>query len=229
VDRVRLTGIRVIVFDLDDTLYPERAFALSGFRAVGQELQRRMNCPFDPAERMRKLFDDGRHGKIFDTVLDELGADASRDMIAELVQLYRTHPPTIELFADADAALRKWSGWFRLALISDGDERTQRNKIKALQVEGRLDPIVLTGEWGPDYWKPHPRAFEEVERLTGLAGAECVYLADNPAKDFVAPRRLGWVAVRVCRPGGVYADASPPTGGEPSYEITDLSQIELSY
>ena len=29
---------RAIVFDLDDTLYPYRAFVRSGFRAVGQRL-----------------------------------------------------------------------------------------------------------------------------------------------------------------------------------------------
>jgi len=227
--KVRLTGIRVIVFDLDDTLYPERAFALSGFRAVGQELRRRMDCPFDSAERMRVLFDGGERRKVFDKVLEELGADSSVMTVEETVTLYRAHHPTIELYKDAERVLRKWSGRFRLALISDGYDETQRNKVKALRLEGRLDPIVLTGEWGRDYWKPHPRAFEEIERKTGVSGTGCVYLADNPAKDFVAPRQLGWVSVRVCRPGSVYEAEEPPAGGEPSYVVTSLNHIDVTY
>ena len=227
--KVRLTGIRVIVFDLDDTLYPERAFALSGFRAVGQELRRRMDCPFDSAERMRVLFDDGERRKIFDKVLEELGADSSVMTVDEMVTLYRTHHPTIELYKDAERVLREWSGRFRLALISDGYDETQRNKVKALQLEGRLDPIVLTGEWGRDYWKPHPRAFEEIERQTGVSGTGCVYLADNPAKDFVAPRQLGWISVRVRRPGSVYEAEEPPDGGEPSHVVTSLNHVDVTY
>ena len=227
--KVQLTGIRVIVFDLDDTLYPERAFALSGFRAVGRELQRRMDCPFDPAERMRALFDGGDRRTIFDQILEDLGADASTVTVEEMVAWYRTHPPTLELFPDAESALQKWSGPFRLALISDGFEQTQRNKVEALGLHNRLDPIVLTDQWGRDYWKPHPRAFEAIERQTGVSGRGCVYLADNPAKDFVAPRQLGWVGVRICRPGGVYENADPPAGGGPSYRVSSLDQIDVTY
>ena len=31
-----MSGLHAIIFDLDDTLYPERDYVLSGFRAVAQ-------------------------------------------------------------------------------------------------------------------------------------------------------------------------------------------------
>jgi putative hydrolase of the HAD superfamily len=225
---MQLKGIRVIVFDLDDTLYPERAFALSGFCAVAGELRRRMECPFDPAERMRELFDSGERRHIFDRVLEELGQNSTVATVEELVALYRSHKPRVELFSDAEAALERWAGRFRLALVSDGFAETQQNKVEALGLEGRLAPIILTGEWGQRFWKPHPRAFEEVEKRTDAAGAECVYIADNPAKDFVAPNRLGWMTVQIKRSVGIYKNAIFPEDGEPRGVLSGLDFLDIS-
>jgi FMN phosphatase YigB (HAD superfamily) len=35
-----------IVFDLDDTLYPERGYVLSGFKAVASCAEARLGCQF---------------------------------------------------------------------------------------------------------------------------------------------------------------------------------------
>lgn len=200
-----------LVLDLDDTLYLERDFVRSGFRAVEQET--RIDGFFDAAWR---IFEQGGRGDIFDRALARLGASAD---VPRLVALYRAHRPSIRLAADAGALLDRWEG--PLGLISDGPAATQRSKLGALGIGDRFRSKILTGDWGAEFYKPHPRAFIETERRLG-AGAY-VYIADNPAKDFEAPKRLGWRTIRIQREKGLYAEVE---GVEADFVVRTLDGIE---
>jgi putative hydrolase of the HAD superfamily len=150
-------------------------------------------------------------------------------MVKSMVEIYRTHKPGIQLFEDAERALSRWKQRFALALISDGPWRMQKNKVEALQLYDQLNPVVLTAEWGEEFSKPHNRAFEYIQRTTGRQGSECVYVADNVSKDFIAPRRMGWRTVQVRRENGIYADLVPPPEGRAEADVRTLDQIEVSY
>lgn len=225
--RVSLSGVRVVAMDLDDTLYPEQAYVFSGYDAVGQWLRRRRTCPTDPAARMRELFLAGERRQVFDRLLAEYGASDAA-LIADMVTCYRTHTPALEYHPDATLALEQWRGRFKLAVISDGPLIMQQRKAAALQVERWCDCLVLTDQWGSQYWKPDPRSFEFLETRLGLGGAACLYIADNPAKDFVAPRALGWRTVQIRRAGGFYGDQAAPPGGQPELVVSSLLQLDLS-
>ena len=217
-----------IVFDLDDTLYAEREFAFSGFQAVAGAFADRLGAPVDElAARMRRLFETPQRRRVFHAVLAEDGiAEADADaLVAEMIAAYRSHRPAIRLHADAAAALDRLQGRCRLGVISDGPLQMQNNKVQALGLAGRMDEIILTDQWGPEFWKPHPRAFEELARRWAVPARACVYVADNPAKDFVAPNALGWRTVLVKRPGGIYADRQAPEGGEPQAVIGTLDAL----
>ncbi len=221
-ETVRLTDVAVVVFDLDDTLYPERQFAWSGFEAVSNWLRQRMDCPGDPACRMRELFDGGCRGRVFNELLAEWACPHAADWLPQMIECYRNHTPVIRLHPDAQSALEKWQGRFQLSLISDGPLATQQNKVRALGLQSVFRPLVLTGQWGESFRKPHPRAFEYVETETGCCGSQCVYIGDNRLKDFLAPNRLGWRSVCVCRENGIYANAEAPEGGKPEFQIDSL-------
>lgn len=225
---IEISGIRVVVFDLDDTLYPERSYAFSGFEAVGRWLAEHHACGFSPAGRMRELFDTPHRPRVFDAVLQELGIEPTPEQVQAMVKVYREHRPAIHLFPDAEEALRRWTGCFRLGLISDGPLVSQQQKVEALGLPGRIERIILTDAWGPAFWKPHPRAFEDIEKAFNWRESACVYIADNPAKDFVAPRKLGWRTARIRRIGGTFTDTLPPDGGEAEFEVASLSDVNLS-
>ena len=76
------------------------------------------------------------------------------------------------------------------AVVTAGPLTSQHAKAEALQLSRWADLIVFTETLGPGRGKPHPAAFEQLEREVGLRGDRCAYVADNPAKDFVAP--IGW-------------------------------------
>lgn len=101
--------INVMVFDLDDTLFEEREFVLSGFRAVDEWLaQHRSITGF--FERAKAAFDSGSRGRIFNEILPEIGAVPDAELIQQLVRLYRGHKPNISLFPDARWAIEHFRG-----------------------------------------------------------------------------------------------------------------------
>lgn len=195
---------RVLVLDLDDTLYLERDYVLSGLQAV--DLAVRRLCGAEGFfECAAAEFNAGRRTFLFDTVLSQLGLAATPDLIAALVKVYREHEPLIELQPDAADFLARIGVDYPLAILTDGYLVSQRNKIRALGLDRiGIFPIVCTDSWGRRYWKPHERGFRHIQSHHRLQGQACVYIADNPAKDFIAPRRLGWRTVHIKRPERVH-------------------------
>jgi glycosyltransferase involved in cell wall biosynthesis len=113
-----------------------------------------------------------------------------------------------------------------LAVVTDGPLASQQAKAEALMLTRWADLVVFTESLGPGRGKPHPAAFEQLERELGLSGDRCAYVADNPAKDFVAPHRLGWRTVRVRRAGGLHAEV--PSGDDVDAEVTSLADLDAA-
>jgi putative hydrolase of the HAD superfamily len=199
----------VLVFDLDDTLYAEREFVLSGFAAVDRWLQEKRGIVGFAPEATR-VFAAGKRGRIFDEVLGNLGIGDTAELVPKLVEIYRAHKPQLTLFAEARWAIERFREHFKLGLITDGYAETQRNKVAALGIGKLFDCIVFTDDLGRENWKPSPMAFRLMMNRLGVEGHECVYVGDNPVKDFLAPNELGWLTVLISRDGGEYGKA----GGE---------------
>ena len=182
----------VIVFDLDDTLYPERDFVRSGFAAVAQRLGgANAACVL---QRIVELYEDGQADP-FGVVLGESGAALEK---RELLDTYRLHEPALSLspgVRDLLVSLRLRG--HALGIATDGRSITQRNKLRALGIDGLVDGVVISEEIGSE--KPSPRAFEWFEKR--FPNRPCAYIGDNPTKDFVAPNRLGWLTVCVLDSG----------------------------
>ncbi len=214
---------RLVVFDIDDTLYLERDYARSGFAAVGAWARSELGVP-DLGERAWTAFEAGVRGTIFDEALAGCGVSATPGLVPRLVEAYRSHDPAIELLADARAWFDARTADVAVAVVSDGPLASQRAKAEALGLAALADPIVFTEALGPGLGKPHHAAFEKVEAAVGVSGAACAYVADNPAKDFGGPRSRGWRTVRVRRSGGLHAAA--PSGDDVDGEITGLGQLD---
>ncbi len=208
-----MSPLEAVVFDVDDTLYLERHYVRSGLAAVDRWLAEHLGRAgfFD---RAWEAFDRGVRGNLFDRVLAgwnlPVSAEALARLVQQLVTIYRTHDPAIALAPDAEACLARLHPGFRLAAVSDGPLPSQRAKVRRLGLERWMEPIVLTASLGPGFAKPSTEPFRAVERFLGVSGERCVYVADNPAKDFHGPQALGWQTVRIRRPLGLHAAADCP-------------------
>jgi putative hydrolase of the HAD superfamily len=221
-----MPSIKAVIFDLDDTLYPERECAFSGFAAVATAFEGQLGDPPGTIAQLKALFHTEHRPRVFDALLAQRGMPDDEQLIARMIETYRHHVPKISLYPDADAALTRLRPQYKLGLISDGRIVTQTLKLKALGLQPRLDKIIVTSELGPGYEKPDPRAFESMAESPAIEHAQCVYVADNAAKDFVAPNALGWTTVRIVRPDGIYRDVPPATGGSAGHTIDTLSSLD---
>jgi putative hydrolase of the HAD superfamily len=231
-----VASVALLAFDLDDTLYPERAFVRSGFRVVSEYLEREGLVDHPVWPDLVTRFESGVRDRAFNRVLLAAGVVPSPGLIRTLVEMYRSHrlpegpvQPDIQLYADAERALARLRlAGLKLGLITDGPLAAQLLKVDALGMEERLDAIILTDQWGRDFWKPHPRAFREMASRLEVDPASCVYVGDNPEKDFDGPAAAGWgPSIRIRRQEGLYNDATPSSRmGPVAAVISDLDMLD---
>lgn len=210
-----------LVLDLDDTLYPERAYNFSGFRAVGRHLAAQRGIS-GFAECCISLFEAGARGNIFDQALAQLGAAAD---VAELLTVYREHVPEIDLFEDARTLFARVHGKLPLALLTDGYAAVQRRKLDALGIASLFAVRVFSDDEGRHAWKPSPLPYQRVMNLLAQEAEEFIYVGDNPAKDFVTARALGWQTVQIRRPGAVHPIMTVSPGFEADLVIDSLTGL----
>lgn len=215
--------VEAIVVDIDDTLYLKRDYVRSGFDAVGRWARHELGID-DLGSRAWASFVAGARGHIFDEVLRTCGRRPDDAVVTEMVARYRTHSPTITLANDARAALERWRGGVALAAVTDGALSSQQAKVRALALERWVPLVVFTAALGQGMGKPHLSAFELVQDQLSIDGQRCAYVADNPTKDFIAPKQLGWRTVRVRRRWSLHANV--PSGADVDHEITSLDLLD---
>jgi putative hydrolase of the HAD superfamily len=218
---------RGVVFDLDDTLYLERDYVRSGFQHVAGLVATSGEEMHELAAWLWRAFEDGVRGDTFDRLIATHPELAGRVTPAELVAAYRGHPPSISLLpgvTDLLGHLRARSQ--RLGVLSDGPLASQHQKAEALRLEEWFDPILFTGSRPEGFAKPGVLGFEWIASRWRLPNAELAYVADNPLKDFVGPRRLGWLTVRLRIPQQLRFALEPVGDGDQAdVEIADAASL----
>lgn len=216
---------RGIVFDLDDTLYLERDFVRGGFEEAARRAAADQPERHGIAAWLWTAFERGVRGDTFDRLLAAYPDLIGRVTVADLVDAYRRHRPRIELApGTADRLTALGSAGSRLGVLTDGPLASQRSKADALDLRRWFDPIVFTASHGDGSPKPSTGGFAWIATAWRLPAEELAYVADNPAKDFVCPRSLGWRTVRVRRTGQLTeALEAPDDEHRPDVEVPDLA------
>jgi putative hydrolase of the HAD superfamily len=213
----------IVVFDLDDTLYPESAFVASGFRAVSSEIARLYGVS-ESTSVLAQVLAEGYRGRIFNETLQRLDIPHSDESVEHLVRIYREHQPDIHLYPDAAPVLEQLRGRMPLAMISDGWEFVQRRKLRALGIEDFFTPAVFTFDKGCDWHKPSRRPFDHVAKVLGGSSKRFVYVADNAAKDFGGAAAAGWRTVHIVRADSVQRPFLPKEKAA-SHTLFDLHEL----
>jgi putative hydrolase of the HAD superfamily len=217
---------QAIIFDLDDTLYPERDYVLSGFKAVAHWAQQHARIPFEEGYReLKSLFESGVRGDTFNYWLAAHDLPVGDRLLSQLVHVYREHEPDLTPFPEIPAFLESIHRRYRLGLVSDGYLSVQQRKLKALRLTDHFDAVVFSDQWGRESWKPSTKPFKVALESLDSEAARSIYVADNPLKDFFGARQLGMFTVRVRRANGEYASLSPPSA-QHAPDLTVESLIE---
>ncbi len=194
-----------LLIDMDDTLYPEISYVASGFQAVAAAVAARGGGePADYAAFMLQALRTEGRGKIFDGLLAHFSILRDCVAVAELVEIYRSHNPAIELFPGVEAALKDLQSAYRLAIVTDGLAAMQRQKVTALGLANIVDCIVYC--WDEDAPKPESRAYRRALAQLEVEVEQAIIIGDRPDHDIQAALSLGCRAIRIR--GGAH-DAVP--------------------
>lgn len=217
--------IRALIFDLDDTLYDERLYVRSGFRAVAGLLAKRSGLEAEAiAAMMEAELDRNGRGKVFDRVLARLGLPHGPAEIQALVRHYRHHRPRLRFHDGVEGLLQGLKARWPLAVVTDGLPLMQRHKVQALGLERLVPVIVYT--WELNAPKPDPGGLLEAVRRLGVQPEEAVVIGDNPAHDLPAARAAGMPCIRVRQ--GRFAAEEAPADSPAACEIDHLHHLEAA-
>ena len=218
-----------IIFDLDDTLYPEEVYVQSGFRTVAKWANKTLSIPREEGlQLLLDFYHSGVRGDTFNQWLAHYGY-LDQSLIRSAIEIYRNHVPELHLFPEVPELLTAIRTKYLLGIVSDGALKMQQNKIEALALKNIFHVIVLSDEWGREFWKPNTKPFTAALEKLGVNPDDALYVGDNPLKDFLGARRLGMKTVWVRRTTGEYAKQEPPTSEHASdyciHSLTELRDI----
>lgn len=194
-----LDGIKVVVFDLDDTLYSEKEYVRSGYHEIAKIL------PFikNVEDKLWNFFENKK------SAIDELLISEncfSDDLKNKCLEVYRNQEPSLHLYPGVEDMLTKLrKQGFKLGMITDGRPEGQRAKLKSLDIEKYFDKIIITDELGGiEYRKPNQKSFIIMNDHFGFNYEEMCYIGDNIIKDFNGPLILNMRIIYFKNADGIY-------------------------
>lgn len=217
--------IKVLIFDLDDTLYYEKEYVLGAFKEVAYYLGNKYGENEEKLYiRMKEILEDLGRGKIFNIICEE---NNFNEDIKNLVNIYRSSKPKLDFYEDSKEFL-SWARkhGYKLGIITDGCNKVQWNKIKGLGIEELVDKIIVTDDLGKEFWKPHEKSYLDMMKYFNINKDECMYIGDNPNKDFIGAKGLGIKTTRIIRESGDHIKTFLGKEYEADFNIMNFSELE---
>lgn len=192
--------MRVVVFDLDDTLYKEIDYLKSAYREIASyavQMCMDTSAPVQELEMkayevMLEAYKGGRNA--FEALNNFLGLKL---LVADMLKIYREHVPQISLDEETRITLdRLKEDGVLMGIVSDGRELTQWNKVRALELTEWMDESCIIINSSQECFKPNPcgygRLMEAVRSIAPADELSFMYVGDNLKKDFIYPNQHEW-------------------------------------
>ena len=181
--------LRAVIFDLDDTLYPQDEYVQSGFRQISRLFLGRsrevyealwnayeqqttvgaVSVDHEPAdaESVDTAFADTNPAvaRAIHTMLRQNELD-SDEMAEKCQRIYEQHRPSIQPYDGIVELMQELRAkGIRLGLLIDGPAEMQREKLHALGIIPLFDEIIITDDIAGHgdvrkFRKPNPICFE---------------------------------------------------------------------
>ncbi len=214
-----MATIKLLLFDLDYTLYDMRQYLRGAFRDVAHAIAPDSDQPTEVLNAsLWALWEEKGtdYGYLFNDWLTPLGL-FTKTRLHRCIDVLHAHQPTLHFYPGVRAMLDTLRLSYQLGLITDGSARMQRHKIGALGAEAWFDPIIITADYGTS--KPDSVVFHQALKRASVSPDETLYIGDRPSKDLVGAAEAGIASVRVLTgefKGQPHLPAYPPTYTLPS-------------
>jgi putative hydrolase of the HAD superfamily len=229
-----LTPVRLVLFDLDDTLFdhlyasecataaihrshpvlsrrPVELLHREHYRLLNEihprMLRGEMTLAEARSERWRRLF-------------EWAGVSVDTERSNEIADQYRRiYGASQRCVPGAVALLEALKPRVRVGIVTNNLTEEQEGKLRVLKLEGRIDFMVTSEDAG--IAKPHPAIFEAALKRAERKPEESVMIGDSWASDVLGARAAGIRAIWINREGAPRPDPSPDVTEIRSYEPPD--------
>ncbi|AZN38497.1 HAD family hydrolase [Paenibacillus albus] len=215
----------IYVFDLDDTLYKEINYVYSGFQAVADNLEREYGWSSETSfQFMKQVMEQKGRGAVFDELLIKHNM-YSKKLVRSCLAVYRRHYPVLQLSEDAENCLKRLQSEQAVVyIVTDGHKEVQSMKLKSLGLFSRVRKCYITHRYGISRAKPSPYCLLAIARREQTDPANIVYIGDNPVKDFVGIRPLGFRTIRIRQGAHQHVQLTPEYEAE--IDIFSLNELK---
>jgi len=218
------SGVRLLTFDLDDTLWP----CLPTIQAAEQEVHAWFA---DSAPVLAKAYDVDSlraHRQQVARENPHMAHDLSAIRIHSYRQLAERHGVSVEVAHEANSIFRRARNrvtpyqevrevlgslrrHFRLVAVSNGNAEVEKTPLA-----GCFDFAFMAEEVGAA--KPDPALFHAASEATGIPLDAAAHIGDDPERDVQAARLAGLRSVWINRDDGGWPDVLPG----PDLQVRDL-------
>ncbi len=235
-----MSGIGVVLFDLDDTVFDHEGARAEGLLAHRQtqglpgddalELERWIELEEEHYPRWLRgevTFLEQRRdrARAFTAPLGiDIGDDAAVDawyltFVAAYERGWRLHDDAGPCFDELE---RRIPG-VRFGVITNGELDFQAAKIAAVELDVRLEHVVASGELG--FAKPDARIFRAACELFGVAPQEAAYIGDRLRTDAIGAADAGLTGVWLDRAGSATAEDLAAAASAGAHVIRTLTEL----
>ncbi|MEQ4717062.1 HAD family hydrolase [Nonomuraea sp. B19D2] len=224
-----LPGIKGVLFDLDGTLFDHRGAADAAIVAWVSAhspghprlaevalLWAGLEGPYLAMWQAGECSVEEQRRRRLRALCQELAVPEPGDLDAAYADFAERYRQQWTAFHDAARAVAELAG-LALGVLTNGAQRMQEAKVRAIGLAGRVGP-VLTGEVLGGHFKPSPAAYTGAAAALGLAPEEVLLVGDDVGNDVTGPAATGMRSVWLDRLG-----VEPPPAGFP--RITSLAEL----
>ena len=196
-NNAKIKKIKLIAFDLDNTLYDESLYFKYGINSISLKLKKELGL--DPNKSEKKLWkilnENGKHyHHLFDDFLKEVNLEKN-DYLPKLLKTFTDVNQKLILFSGVADLLKKLKEKYRIAIITNGRQEIQKNKINLLNIKQFFDFIIYSSELKED--KPSKFPFQYLLDQANIKSENMIYVGDNPLTDFKGAKQLGIFTIRI--------------------------------
>lgn len=201
--------IRIVCFDLDNTLYDYGIAEAEAEAHIASIIARKikgmtprsilatfsqikknhMHHDIEPGMFSRRLwFSELLRKTGFKEDIESMSRSYEREYWSFLVPRIKLFPKTIE-------TLEFLKRRYKIACItdSDGEKSIKLGRINTLGLDKYFDYIITTDDTGKN--KPSIENWEYLLKISGMKAEECMMVGDHPEVDLVNAKKLGFITV----------------------------------
>lgn len=216
--------IKAIIFDLDDTLFDQRALREKAMeQSIKIMIQNGLKCIFEEgSKKFKEIIEKNPLADKFTEIVLWFNDNKFNDQNNKIVKSGRdvyinANFDELEIYPDVIDNFEELKN-LKLFLVTDGSFKQQNKKIDVLKIRNYFDEIFINDR------KDKTEIFRNILYKFSLSPKEVMVVGDRIDKEIRTGNELEMITVRVLR--GIYSNIKPKEKLEnPGYVINNLNEI----